>query len=325
MVNHFVPVNRPSGYLQNTENYNKTCMLAASHENASTWYLYRGDRIIIDWLLNKTMITLGVVEGSRGFYLYFLCSHSLQLLAMTYVAAQKGWDGLFLLLCMVLSSLTSSSASSELGYFSRSGAAIWLDRNNIHVCSTTFRLAGRTQMLGAIQLINDMDQAKTNSVPGLGQFGTPITTPEGSCKVKSDDHDAHVKWMDTILAVSPRREAWLQHLRLLVRTQRLSELLLSTDSTSSTDRAVGRGHKPDAASQHLGSGSPSLSSLITPSHDQGLTQMEIRWVEQNALWALKTARCIMRSTTATTTTNVPAIGNSPLKIAAAATTISSQA
>jgi hypothetical protein len=218
LINHYLPINRPTGYLQNTEHYDKTCMLAAPHENASTWYLYRGDRAIIDWLLNKTMITIGAPEGSRGFYMYFLCSHYLQLLAMTYVAAQKGWDGLFLFLFMIVSSLTGSSATLGLDLFRKSGAATWLHQNNIRVYRATFRMAGRTQMMGAIQLINDMDQIKPAPV---AQLEHPIS-PKGSRLLKPKKVDPRAKWMDKILTISPRRDALLQHLRLLVQTQRVS-------------------------------------------------------------------------------------------------------
>ncbi len=77
---------RPSGYLENNENH-EACMLSAVHENANTWYLYMGDRGVIDWFLNKTM--LSTPSASRVLMGYFGLAHVSQLLAMTFVAAQK--------------------------------------------------------------------------------------------------------------------------------------------------------------------------------------------------------------------------------------------
>ena len=51
LVCHYLPVERPPGYPGNNEAHD-ACILAAVHEDASTWYLYTGDRGIVDWLLN---------------------------------------------------------------------------------------------------------------------------------------------------------------------------------------------------------------------------------------------------------------------------------
>lgn len=75
-------------------------MLSAAHENASTWYLYVGDRGVIDSLLNKTM--LSSPAANRMLVGYFRLAHVLQLLAMTYVAAQKGIDGVSLVLLLLV-------------------------------------------------------------------------------------------------------------------------------------------------------------------------------------------------------------------------------
>lgn len=95
---HCLPIERPPGYLVNNEIHD-ACMLTATHENASSWFLYTGDRVIVDWLLNKTMIS--VRPSSTALYHYFRFSHLLQLFVMTYVAAQKGWDGVCLFCLMV--------------------------------------------------------------------------------------------------------------------------------------------------------------------------------------------------------------------------------
>lgn len=68
---------RPSGYLENNENH-EACMLSAVHENANTWYLYMGDRGVVDWLLNKTM--LSTPSTSRMLMGYFRLAHLSQLL-----------------------------------------------------------------------------------------------------------------------------------------------------------------------------------------------------------------------------------------------------
>jgi hypothetical protein len=38
----------------------------------------------------------------RAYARWFGCAHVLQLLAMTYVAAQKGWDGVAMVIAMLL-------------------------------------------------------------------------------------------------------------------------------------------------------------------------------------------------------------------------------
>ena len=55
LICRILRVKRPSGYLESNENH-YACMLSAVHDNAETWYLYMGDRGLIDWMLNKTML-----------------------------------------------------------------------------------------------------------------------------------------------------------------------------------------------------------------------------------------------------------------------------
>ena len=97
-ASQFVRVQRPPGFLENNEK-GGACMLVGVHENCSTWYLYVGDRGVVDWLLNKSMIILP--PSSRILSTWFKLAHLLQLLAMTFVAAQKGWDGIVMLILMV--------------------------------------------------------------------------------------------------------------------------------------------------------------------------------------------------------------------------------
>ena len=91
-------VKRPPGYLESNEIHD-ACMLGAVHENAETWYLYMGDRDVIDWMLNKTMLT--TPSASRLQIFYFRLAHFMQLLAMTFVATQKGIDGVSLIILLI--------------------------------------------------------------------------------------------------------------------------------------------------------------------------------------------------------------------------------
>lgn len=98
LVSRHIKIQISPGCLENNENHN-ACMLLSNHKNASTWYLYVGDRGIVDSLLNKPMIT--IPPRSTHFSSWFKIAHLIQLLAMTYVAAQKGWDGPALLILLV--------------------------------------------------------------------------------------------------------------------------------------------------------------------------------------------------------------------------------
>lgn len=51
----FVVLRRPAGFLTNNEKHD-ACMLVGAHRNCSVWYLYIGDRGVVDYLLNKPMI-----------------------------------------------------------------------------------------------------------------------------------------------------------------------------------------------------------------------------------------------------------------------------
>jgi hypothetical protein len=76
------------------------CMLCATHPNSYIWDLYIGDRGVIDGLLNKHMIAIDG-PASQWLVMWFRFADVLQLLAMTFAAAQKGWDGVALLIFML--------------------------------------------------------------------------------------------------------------------------------------------------------------------------------------------------------------------------------
>jgi hypothetical protein len=165
-----VEVRRPPGYLSNNES-GDGCMLVGMHQNANVWYLYAGDRGTVDAVLNKTMITFvgPTVFLSTCFYI----AHAVQLLAMTFVAAQKGFDGVFLLLLMlftwVFEWLTGDAVQARK----------WLRREKISLVTRSFRFTGRMPLIGTVQLYS-----KTSNT----------------------------SWMDSIISKCPRREAWLQGL-----------------------------------------------------------------------------------------------------------------
>lgn len=170
-----VQVKRPPGYLYNNEGPSSTgCMLVAIHENASTWYLYQGSRAVIDTLLNKPMIeSINSPLGSTLPVLFRLLG-ALQLVAVTYVAAQKGWDGIALLTLIIVSFIFE-----RLLYNNKRLANLWFQKEGVSINAHTFRFSTRSAMVGTIQVM------KQSSV---------------TC------------WMDTILAPSKRREAWLAFL-----------------------------------------------------------------------------------------------------------------
>lgn len=172
----FVMVNRPPGYLDCNEVDKTTFMLNAIHENANVWYLYAGDRGCIDTLLNKTMVFLPP-SRRRCLIAYMLkATHGIQLIAMTFVAGQKGWDGITLLILMLLDSMWRWRYSE--GHVVRR----WIDREGVDIHSKSYNFTGRTMLIGAIQSYS----------------GTENTA-----------------WMNDILTPHPRREAWLARLRWL--------------------------------------------------------------------------------------------------------------
>ncbi|KAI4198356.1 MAG: hypothetical protein LQ346_002780 [Caloplaca aetnensis] len=142
---------RPSGYLLNNEKHD-ACMLSAVHENAQTWYLYVGDRGVIDWMLNKTM--LQTPSANRLQMAYFRVAHMLQLSVMTFVAAQKSVDGLCLLV------LLASTYGFQYLFGGHKRARQWLEAEQVSIDARTFRFSGRTPMIGAVHALSQARNAE---------------------------------------------------------------------------------------------------------------------------------------------------------------------
>jgi len=190
LVCRILRMERPSGYLESNENHD-ACMLSAVHENAQTWYLYMGDRGVIDWMLNKTM--LATPSASRLQMAYFRLAHILQLLAMTFVAAQKGVDGVSLVLLLV------GNRSLQYLFGGHKMARQWLEIEKVSVDAHTFRFSGRTSMIGAI---HSLSQARDAA------------------------------WMETLIAPCPRITVWLDSLNSLTDRQGQLDLDLQGLSSS---------------------------------------------------------------------------------------------
>jgi len=123
-------------------------MLTAPHENASSWNLYTGDRAIVDWMLDKTMLATDPMPAS-WLARYFHATHYLHLLAMTYVAGQKSWDGVYLLcLLVVMEGVKWLFTTDDVVRNS-------LEREGISCDAVVVKPSGRTPMLGGIQLLHD--------------------------------------------------------------------------------------------------------------------------------------------------------------------------
>jgi len=161
-------IQRPPGYLENNEGHN-ACMLVGSHNNCSVWYLYIGDRGVVDSLLNKPMLMFPLSAQRWAAMKVFMQLHFLQLLAMTFAAANQGLDAIAMLGLMVLARIIGWVDTSHM-------VEMWLKRDGISIEAKSFHFSGRTQMIGAIQLFS---QTKVAS------------------------------WMDNIIAPCPRRDAWL--------------------------------------------------------------------------------------------------------------------
>lgn len=177
MVSRFVAnrtmIGRPDLYLENNEAHD-ACMLVAAHENATEWHLYIGDRSIVDTMLNKPMIDLPQNQQARLAAKWFKVAHFVQLLGLTYVSAEKGWDGICLLLLLL------AHYALERLFRGRALAEQWLLREGVAAKVRTYEFGWRTAMLGSIQIFNK----------------TKVT-----------------RWMDTIIVPEPRRDAFLRHIQ----------------------------------------------------------------------------------------------------------------
>ncbi|KIW01562.1 uncharacterized protein PV09_07038 [Verruconis gallopava] len=163
---------RPVGYLDNNEDHD-AWMLRAIHANSTTWHLYTGDRGVVDWILNKTMIEIPATKFHSIAARLLKMGNANQLMAMAYVAAHKGWDGVFLLAIMVADLILLWPSQGT------QAARKWRKSEGIEVRSKSFAFTGRTIMIGAIQKLS----GSKNTV-----------------------------WMNEILVPHPRREVWLSKL-----------------------------------------------------------------------------------------------------------------
>lgn len=114
---------------------------------------------------------------------------------MTYVAAQKGIDGVSLLVLML------GNYGVRLLGGKYQIARQWLDREGVGVEARTFRFSGRTPMVGCV-----------HSLSGAG----------------------NAKWMDDLISPSRRREIWPQELNAAGEggwEDKRHECLDSSDST----------------------------------------------------------------------------------------------
>ena len=164
-----ITIRRPNGYLRNNEPHD-ACMLVASHNNAMEWHLFTGDRAIVDTLLNKPMFKVPTGRTAAIATAWFRFAHVLRLAAMTFVAAQKGWDGVILVV------LVFAHCLMHVFFRSRTLAQHWIEREEVDASVRSFEFGGRVAMIGAIQAFSE-----TNN-----------TT-----------------WMDEIISSHPRRDALL--------------------------------------------------------------------------------------------------------------------
>lgn len=219
LVCRLLRAERPSCYLENNENH-EACMLSAVHENVNTWYLYVGDRGVIDTLLNKTM--LSSPSASRIFMVYFRLAHVSQLLAMTFVAAQKGIDGLSLVVLLLI------NYTFQYLFGGHQMAQKWLETEHVSVDAHSFRFSGRTAMIGAVHMISGARKAAW-----MDAFLIPcpritvwLEELEGATDVKDGPNPK-------LEALSPSDRSWaLLHSQLAIQAARLIRLKLSQGKTT---------------------------------------------------------------------------------------------
>ncbi|KAJ3579075.1 hypothetical protein NPX13_g1490 [Xylaria arbuscula] len=168
-----ITIRRPSTYLKNNETHD-ACMLVASHENATEWHLYIGDRGIAHTILNKPMFVVPEGLWARVASSWFRFANLLQFAAMTFVAAQKGWDGVWMVVIL------ATHWTVHYTLYGRTLARDWLEREGVQVKVASFEFGGRYAMMGAIHIFS---------------------------------RSAVTRWMDDILVPHRRREAWLQCLK----------------------------------------------------------------------------------------------------------------
>ncbi|KAK0716500.1 hypothetical protein B0T21DRAFT_454299 [Apiosordaria backusii] len=168
-----IVVPRPLRYLENRESY-MGCMLAAVHDNAAIWTLYLGDRGVIDSLLNKPLVGHLESTPTTRFACWWLqLAELLQIIAMTFVAGEKGLDALVLLGLV----LAIAGFSNLYGY--NMHARNWLRREGYETLAFRCEFPGRTELVAAVQLLST---------------------------------ERRVSWMDSIISPCDRREVLLQRL-----------------------------------------------------------------------------------------------------------------
>ena len=123
-------------------------------------------------MLNKT--TLAIPSATQSQIFYFRLAHLMQLLAMTFVAAQKGIDGVSLIVLLV------SNYGVQYLFGGHRISRQWLEAEKVSVDAYTFRFSGRTPMIGVIHAL-------------------------------SQAHDA--AWMESVMAPCPRISVWLTELK----------------------------------------------------------------------------------------------------------------
>lgn len=163
-------VRRLPGYLGSNEAHD-AFMLVAAHVNATEWSLLIGDRGIVDTLLNKPMFVVRQSPLAAG---WFWFANIFQLAAMTYVAAEQGWDGVGLMVLLCIQWI------HEACFRQTALASTWLREEGIGAEVKSFEFTGRMAMMGAIQLFS----------------GSSVT-----------------RWMDDIIVPHPRRDAFLSSIR----------------------------------------------------------------------------------------------------------------
>lgn len=190
IASRLIQFERSPGYLHDGEGHN-ACYLLAAHENAEEWYLYVGDRAVADHLLNKPMISIPSQPQSL-LHQWFQAAHYLQILAMTYVAAEKGWDGV----CMVL--LMAIARICHLPFRNSFMAHSWLAQDGISVKAYSFRFGTRTQLICGVHMFNGNKDARWMDriicpaprrdvlLGELGCFPSPASVVEG---LSQYDHD----------------------------------------------------------------------------------------------------------------------------------------
>lgn len=186
--------------LENTQPFG--CMLSGAHQNCSTWYLYAGDRGVVDGVLNKPMLDRAPVRKSvRAYACWFSCAHVLQLLAMTYVGAQKGWDGVAMVIAMLL-----DFVFGVVLYNHHFIARRFLLEQGVHVKARTLEFTGRKSMIAAVhaysgsQKVGWMDDIL---VPDLGRNATLERVLAGDIAVVSRQERLAIRGLKMLKAEFP--------------------------------------------------------------------------------------------------------------------------